>query len=93
MTTDVAHGQPSFSEVVGENTRSRMLEFLTDADQPKRQYELAEALDISQASVSRATQQLLDMGVVSQSGKGELTINENVESGINTFEKALTTDT
>lgn len=82
MSTSANQSTAGFSEVVGSNSRSRLLEYLATTDGSARQFEIASALDISQASVSRAASDLIEDGVISRGSDGGLLIRAGVKRGI-----------
>lgn len=88
----VANPSVDFADVVGVNVRSRMLQHLAESDSPKRQYQLAEELEVSQASISRATAELLEAGVIEQSDRGYISIDPDVEVGVGMFLEAIKSD-
>lgn len=80
---------PDFADVVGVNVRSRMLQHLADSESPKKQHEIAEELGVSQASVSRATHELLDSGVIQQDSEGRISAQPDTEAGVGMFREAI----
>lgn len=92
MSTTADQQPLTFSELVGSNSRSRLLEYLATADGASRQFEIAEELDLSQASVSRAAQSLIDAGVLSRGEHSELILDDDVKIAINTVQTLMGTD-
>lgn len=80
--------QRSPADVIADNVRVRTLELLSDTE-PLRRTEIAERLDVSEASVSRATQKLIGAGLIDESDEGDLVINPNAQQGINCLDSAI----
>lgn len=78
-----------FADVVGVNVRSRMLQHLAECDEPKKQYQIAETLGVSQASVSRCTHDLLEAGVIQKDDKDLISIHPDAETGVGMFREAI----
>lgn len=79
----------SFADVVGDNVQSRMLEFLTGQDESLRQHEIADRLDVSQASISRATNVLEEAGVITIDDDMQISLDTDAESGIDQINTAI----
>lgn len=86
--TDSVAVNSVFANVVGDTTRTRVLKHLSECDSPQRQVDIAADLGISEASVSRAKQTLIDVGVV-EVADGGLQTTDGVERALNSFERAL----
>lgn len=81
----------SFADAVGNNVvQSRLLELLTDREDTLRRHEIAEELDVSQASVSRAASRLLGAGLIEEvSDEHELQIKPEAASGITQIQRTI----
>ena len=89
MSTSGNQPALSFSGLVGSSSRSRLLEYLAASDEPARQFEIADELGISQASVSRAAKGLLETGVITRRQSGGLVLDTNVGHGIEVIQRSL----
>lgn len=85
VSTDV------LADAIGSKTRFMLVCTLADADEPQRQYELAETLGVSEPSVSRAKSLLTDTGIVTETPNG-LTVPDDIERAINTLRARVVTD-
>lgn len=64
-TGDVESLTPGpFEKLVGDSTQTRVLRYLAQHDERYQQVEIAGAIDVSQASVSRAVQPLRELDVI-----------------------------
>jgi len=79
----------SFSELTGSSSRTRLLEYLAENSGPARQFQIAEDLELSQASVSRAASDLIETGAVYRSDDGGLNVDANVGRGIRVIQGEL----
>ena len=82
----------SFSEVIGDNVRSHMLELLSSTEDRLKQYEIADELGVSQASVSRATKELREANLIEKQVDGRIDINQTAASGVENLQEAITGD-
>lgn len=89
MSTSETQPALSFSELVGSSSRTRLLEYLAASDEPVRQFEIADELGVSQASVSRAATELLETGVVTRGDGGGLVLDDDVARSITKLHRAL----
>ncbi len=87
MTTPT--GAVDFADVVGVNVRSRMLQYLAECSDGKKQFQIADDLGVSQASVSRSTQELIDAGVIQKDDKDLISIHPDAETGVGMFREAI----
>jgi len=55
---------------LGAASRVKIVHLLVEADEPVRQVDLADNLDLSEASISRSKQFLLDAGLVEETDDG-----------------------
>jgi len=78
-----------FADVVGVNVRSRMLQHLAGSDIAKKQYQLADDLGVSQASISRSTQELLESGVIQKDEHDRISIHPDARAGVGMFREAI----
>ena len=76
------------ADVIADNVRVRTLELLSDTE-PLRRHEIADKLDVSEASVSRATQKLIGAGLLDESDEGNLVINPSAKQGISYLDSAI----
>lgn len=91
MSTSRKQPARTFSGLVGSNSRSELLEYLATTDGATRQFEIADALDLSQASVSRAATILIETGVVERDETGGLRLaDDDVRDGITTIHDSVT---
>lgn len=74
----------TLADALGSRTRFRLVCRLVDADGPVRQYELADALDVSEPSISRSKTILTDAGVVTETAGG-LTVPDDVARAFQTL--------
>lgn len=86
--SDTVGSNSALSMVVGDTTRTQLLEYLCQCDSPQRQVSIADELDISEASVSRAKQTLIEAGVI-ESVDGGLRTVDGVGRALKYFEIAL----
>lgn len=68
----------ALATALGATSRIKIVHLLATADGPVRQYELAEALDISEAAVSRSKTFLADGDLIIESADG-LTLRDQIE--------------
>ncbi len=74
--------------VFGSNAKVRMLSYLANASEPKRQIEIATEIGVSEATVSRAKRDLLESDFLEETGDG-LVCSEDVGGTITTLESQL----
>lgn len=74
--------------VFGANAKVEILSALADADQPMRQVEIAEAVGVSEATISRAKKDLLESGFIEVDRRG-LRCADGVDETIRTLQDQL----
>lgn len=81
-------GDGSFEQTLGDTARTRLLRFLAEADEPKRQLEIAEAVDVSQPMVSRAKQPLVKRGLIDETDDG-LILSDEAREVVGVFQQLI----
>lgn len=76
------------SAVVGDNSRARVLDYLSQRDGSVLQMTIADDLDVSEAAVSRAKKDLVESGVVKETNEG-LQTPDGVDDAVESFRNAL----
>lgn len=90
MSTSRNQPARTFSGLVGSNSRSELLEYLATTDGPTRQFEIAEALDLSQASVSRSAAILIESGIITRDETGGLRLaDDDIQESIITIHNSV----
>lgn len=78
--TQISNTAALLSEALGGRSRVQIIHQLATAQEPVRQYRLAHQLGLSEASISRSKQSLVDAGLVIESDAG-LTLPDDVAAG------------
>jgi len=76
------------ASALGGETRVAVLYLLHDSEEPLYQYEIAEALDLSQPAISRAKSQLLTANLIVETNAG-IAIPDDVGVGIDVLYRAV----